>query len=879
MVTKKVDDIRTEISNELLTRLPNLDLTEGTPERDMFVEAPIAGELTTIWDQVIYTAKLHAPLAYYTDLNTEDLEAYLANYNIVPFAATYSTGSVTFYVKNSPSRDIIITSGSLVQTDSSSPITFSVTADYTMYSSLASYYYSATTNRYEIQCNVKAVSAGPEYRAGSGTVLVMSTAIAGIDGITNDNAISGGQAAETVESALRRVIEKFQGRNLSTTQGLKSYVQRYASTINVVGANDPEMIRDQGNGGCIDFYIIGETQTNGTDNITITSTGLTTPLTVSYTDDTLYTINQPVIQILSVIKNNVILTPNSYLFVADTGILKNSAHGYDHITLTSTGLTPFTEITLENASNLSYSSATFGSYLGHGYQLKKSALVNLTAGTDYQLDKRMDASTIQDITDGFGTVAGGIIDTGISGSLSTGKYIRIVENTKNIVNATGLALKVYAKDLTSFVIPTKDRMYIDPILGKFILPQPNYWSRCETFSNLITGDIGTMAITSTGTTGVNVLSSVTGKFTNAIEFATTSASGYKNGIITLTPSGLTGNGSFTTSFWLAPTYSDNLYDPSGIIYESSVKLYFNSNSYAEIYNVNTSTGYSATLDIYNGGSLASSTIILSMITTIPSVNFHHCYFTITNSDVSLYIDGSYSYIQTGTFAINSSNIKLIIKTSANTGITSASQLFIDNIKIWNEIPTASPLWEYNNISDNGLHYIYGATNGYIPKLLTPAGVSYNYVDPTADLNYFKSGDVIQINYIYNSIYSTIETDLNSTTNHYMNRDYLVRGMYPVTIDVTCRFKEVAGQDFDTVANSVQLSIATFIDGILNNGNVERADISNQIKSNASVDNIDLSLTTFYLKNIGGGTLLSSGDVSISRNEYPIAGTITLTRWT
>ena len=71
---------------------------------------------------------------------------------------------------------------------------------------------------------------------------------------------------------------------------------------------------------------------------------------------------------------------------------------------------------------------------------------------------------------------------------------------------------------------------------------------------------------------------------------------------------------------------------------------------------------------------------------------------------------------------------------------------------------------------------------------------------------FSDSDVISVTYIYNKLLHTMEEDLNSTQNHYENRDYLLREMASITIDTYVQFKEVSGQDFSTVANSVELSI-------------------------------------------------------------------------
>ena len=102
-------------------------------------------------------------------------------------------------------------------------------------------------------------------------------------------------------------------------------------------------------------------------------------------------------------------------------------------------------------------------------------------------------------------------------------------------------------------------------------------------------------------------------------------------------------------------------------------------------------------------------------------------------------------------------------------------------------------------------------------------------------------------------------------------------MDSVTINVDMRFKEVSGQDFDTVSNSLELAIDTFITAIQNEGSVELADIIGIAKKHTGVDNIDT--TTADITASGGGSETTQGDILLTKNEYPATGTITLTRWT
>jgi len=338
MISKSESDIRNEIIYELSTRLPNLDLTEGTPERDLFIEAPLTGQLSELWNKIIYTAKLHAPHVYSADLDTADLKNYMGNYAVIPLSATYSEGVATFYTKTTPTRDIIINDGVIVRTTESNPIEFSVQGTYILRYAIASSYYNATTLRWEINCAVKATVSGTNSKASTNTVTTIVTSVSGIEGVTNAAPITGGADSESVESALNRVIQKFQGRTLGPTQGLINYISSYAEAVNVVGANDPEMLRDEGLGGCIDFYIIGEDLTAAIDTVTITSTGLDTGVNVLYTSTSLILINQPVQEITSLIISSSIISPDYFTLEKDTGSLKKSTRSFDKITITSTGI-------------------------------------------------------------------------------------------------------------------------------------------------------------------------------------------------------------------------------------------------------------------------------------------------------------------------------------------------------------------------------------------------------------------------------------------------------------------------------------------------------------------------------------------------------------
>ena len=337
MITKTISQIRQDIVSAFQAKIPALDLTEGSPERDMFIEAPISGAFINTWNDIIYSAKLHAPIIYYQDLKEEDINNYCLNFNVTPAAPTYSTGTVTFYTYNTPSADIHIPAGTNAQTLDSTPIVFATEGSYIMYKAFMSSYYNTVTGRYEINIPVQAVNSGASSRAVANAVSKITSSISGIDGCVNNDIISGGTDTDTPKERLQRVIAKFQGRNIASTSGLQSYVSTLAQSVNIIGARDSEMLRDLGLGGAIDVYVRGSDIISKTDSITITS--IDPLLQVVDVSSTGYVMAyQPVDAIQSVVYNGVLLDPTYYHLVKDTGLLSKSTRSYDKVALTSTGI-------------------------------------------------------------------------------------------------------------------------------------------------------------------------------------------------------------------------------------------------------------------------------------------------------------------------------------------------------------------------------------------------------------------------------------------------------------------------------------------------------------------------------------------------------------
>ncbi len=153
-----------------------------------------------------------------------------------------------------------------------------------------------------------------------------------------------------------------------------------------------------------------------------------------------------------------------------------------------------TETQLENANDVVFGYGSFGNGEGtDGFEIFKSTGDRLVDGVDFENDSRIDTAPYD------------IYDDSNSGIFGSGKYLRIVNDGDNINNT--LALQVYAKDMEfGAVAPNENKAYVDILRGKFVLPRPVYWSKCESIANATTNaEIGSATISGIGGVSNNAL--------------------------------------------------------------------------------------------------------------------------------------------------------------------------------------------------------------------------------------------------------------------------------------------------------------------------------------------------------------------------------------
>jgi hypothetical protein len=385
------------------------------------------------------------------------------------------------------------------------------------------------------------------------------------------------------------------------------------------------------------------------------------------------------------------------------------------------GLAGGTEVQLENASNLGYAAGTFGDNFGAGKALANGSgagKANLKSGVDFTYNSKLNATGGSDVD---------IYDDNASGAFTASHYMRIVNNAKNITDVTGLNIQnIYAKSLAGlsniWASPLGTDAYIDPEQGKFILPRPTFWSKCETVNPHINYEIAPSSITST-LIGQDTRVNVAGKFGNCLGMGAPAAWD------TWCAYGVHVNPTISTkgtaSFW---TYNAGNFSGCGGVFGGEV--------------LSVGWGYDVRpwgITSANGAVqlMFSSTQIASGAT--PTGWFHvyvvwdYASGLSGGASLKVYINGVLTINYIGVLPVDGSRKQTYTFwgwTFSILGSPTYCVSYMDNPKYWDHVVSEDPSFEYNAGSgrEDALHYIYGAGNGYKPQITgTNNGVGYYYL--------------------------------------------------------------------------------------------------------------------------------------------------------
>lgn len=400
------------------------------------------------------------------------------------------------------------------------------------------------------------------------------------------------------------------------------------------------------------------------------------------------------------------------------------------------GLAGGNEVQLENASNLGYASGTFGDNLGVGKPLANGSgagKVNLKAGVDFTYNSKLNATGGSDVD---------IYDDNASGAFTASHYMRIVNNAKNITDVTGLNIQnIYAKQLNGvssiWASPPSTDAYIDPEQGRFALPRPDHWSKCQS-GGYGTPEIGNVSTSIVYTAPGYLISNMAGKFNNGVNMsATAGGAEYTTMRNTVDTTSFPSKG--TVSFWAAVgvgctyPYSFSLF--GGSLYTYTQIIYYDGiheNCYP--------FAVGLWCQAYDGFNCHPRFAIRYGTTTIDSGvwfsrnTWYHIYVVWDSAKglsggkaIRAWINGGNEISSTNDIPAVGSNFPAFILATYGFDYANAQ---IDNPKYWDHVVSEDPAWEYNAGTgrEDAMHYLYGAGNNYKPQITgVNNGVGYYYL--------------------------------------------------------------------------------------------------------------------------------------------------------
>jgi len=329
MPIKSFSEIVTSIMAYIQATHPFANLTVGSFQRDVIIDAP-AAELAELYGEIRIAQEAQSA----RDASGTHLDRLLANWAVYRRPGAVATGSVWFQRDTAPLVDVVIPSGTRSRTTttvSRDAIEFITVSTAVMIAAQAEGYYNADEEIYEVEVPVEAAYSGEDGNTGPNTIEAF-TGTFDISRCTNRTATSGGSDTETDSELRARGLSILAGTNAGTKDGYELLVegQSYVDESIVVGPNDTDMERVKDGGGA-DVWI-------KTDNFVEDTETYTYPL-----GELTRSLSGPVVSVSSVTEDGTLLTPGlDFDLVHDPGVYGRSMYSFDRIawgTLRTVGAT------------------------------------------------------------------------------------------------------------------------------------------------------------------------------------------------------------------------------------------------------------------------------------------------------------------------------------------------------------------------------------------------------------------------------------------------------------------------------------------------------------------------------------------------------------
>lgn len=330
---KTFDQVSGEMDVNLRALQPSATTQIGSVTRNLFIDLP-ANQFGNLYG-AIQRVSLIQSLNNLSSFQGTELDDFGANFNVVRGGSTIASGSVTFGSSAIATALILVPAGTRVATLSTTTqgsVFFRTIEDGSIFPGQSS-----------VTIPVEAENSGSSGNVGSGSIVILSTAILGISVVANQNPTNGGRDQESDTDFAARIRATFLANDAVTFRGIRSRALTFTNVIDalVVGAGDPLMVRGGGIGGKVDLYIQAEA---GIDRAQVD--------TVLFSGSNVVLEHQPVLSISSVFNDTTSLpiSAGNYLLVTDAGDLSGSTSAQDALMIIG-GASPGDTLIINYVSN------------------------------------------------------------------------------------------------------------------------------------------------------------------------------------------------------------------------------------------------------------------------------------------------------------------------------------------------------------------------------------------------------------------------------------------------------------------------------------------------------------------------------------------------
>lgn len=215
------------------------------------------------------------------DLIDDSFTKLAGNVNTSRQTSRKSIGQALFYTRKTPTKDVVINAGGVIETisdENTSPVQFTILADFIMKVADLESYYNPTMGRYETTLDIQALVSGGEGNIDANKIRLVVSGVDSVFGVDNPNETEFGQDIESNASLAQRSLLAFVSVDSGTEAG---YLATTLGTPNtqrtrIISAGETLMQRDLDplrlvhTFGMVDIYLQGSSQATVTENFGFT---------------------------------------------------------------------------------------------------------------------------------------------------------------------------------------------------------------------------------------------------------------------------------------------------------------------------------------------------------------------------------------------------------------------------------------------------------------------------------------------------------------------------------------------------------------------------------------------------------------------------------